>query len=454
MIIKASERGGARSLANHLTNTNDNEHVELYEVRGLIGSSLHAALLEIDGVSQGTQSKKPFFSTSFNPPQDEDVSYDQFMDAFDQLEQKLGLSDQPRVVIFHEKENRRHAHVVWSRVDIDNMKVINMSHFKNKCTDISRQLYLEHGWDMPKGLIDKRERDPFKLTNVEWQQLKRQGIDPKEIKLLCQDAWKHSDDLKSFKRALEERNLFLAQGDRRGFVVLDNSSKVYSLSRYGGIKTKELKNRLGSPESLPTVTTTQAKISLGMNSEIRSRIAMLKRQHEQEIQPLKDKKAELVRVQRAERRELADQQRVKRHILAKEGRDKFRRGVMGFFDKVTGREKRIRLINQKETAKLRQKQKQARQELVFRHGDVRAVLQGEFKQVRGKQRDERTLLAKRIHEYRSMQERERKHSENRSVRPAFDRVTHGKSQEKGKRSERTKTRSSKRVTRTRERKPE
>ena len=178
--------------------------------------------------------------------------------------------------------------------------------------------------------------------------------------MLCQNAWKHSDDLKSFKHALEERGLFLAQGDRRGFVVLDNSSKVYSLSRFGGIKTKELKNRLGSPDSLPTATATQDKIRLSINSEIRGRISMLKRQHEQELKPLQDKKAELVRVQRAERRELAEQQRVKRHILAKEGRDKFRRGVMGFFDKVTGREKRIRLINQKETAKLRQKQKTAR----------------------------------------------------------------------------------------------
>lgn len=450
MIIKASERGSARSLANHLTNTTDNEHVELYEVRGLIGRSLHAALLEIDAVSQGTKSQKPFFSTSFNPPKGEDVSYDQFMTAFDQLEQKLGLTDQPRVVIFHEKEARRHAHVVWSRVDIDNMKVINMSHFKNKCTDISRQLYLDHGWDMPKGLIDKRERDPFKLTNVEWQQLKRKGIDPKEIKMLCQGAWKHSDNLKSFKHALEERSLFLAQGDRRGFVVLDNSSKVYSLSRFGGIKTKELKNRLGSPDLLPTVAATQDKIRLSFNSEIKSRIALLKKRHADEIQPLQDKRAELVRVQRAERRELSEQQRIKRHLLTKEGRDKFRRGVMGFFDKVTGKEKRIRLINRQETANLRQKQKEARQGLVFRHGGTRSVLQDEFKQVRGKQQDERTLLAKRIHEYRSMQERE----QTRSIRTTFDRATQGNSQNRDKRSERTRTRSSKRAPRTRERKPE
>jgi len=454
MIIKASERGSARSLAKHLTNTNDNDHVELYEVRGLVGSSLHAALLEIDAVSQGTQSKKPFFSTSFNPPQGEDVSYDQFVDAFDRLEQKLGLTDQPRAVVFHEKEGRRHAHVVWSRVDIDNMKVINMSHFKNKCTDISRQLYLEHGWDMPKGLIDKRERDPFKLSNVEWQQLKRQGVDPKEINLLVQEAWKYSDELKSFKHALEERGLFLAQGDKRGFVVLDNTSKVYSLSRHGGIKTKELKSRLGSPDSLPAVSETQEKIRLGMNSEIRSRISMLKQRHKEELQPLQDKKAELVRVQRNERRELADQQRVKRSILAKEGRDKFRRGIMGFFDKVTGREKRIRLINQKETAKLRQQQRLARQELVFRHGEVRSVLQDKFKQVRTKQQDERTSLAKRIHEYRGMQDRETRQGENRSMRPDFDRAAQGNSQTREKRSERTRSRPSKRSTRTRERRPE
>ena len=454
MIIKASQRSGARNLANHLMNAHDNDHVTLHEVRGLAGQSLHAALLEIDGVSQGTRCQQPMMSVSFNPPEGENVTFDQFEEAFDSLEQKLGLTDQPRAVVFHEKEGRRHAHVVWSRIDIDSMKAINMSHFKNKCTDISRQLYLEHGWDMPKGLIDKRERDPFKLTNVEWQQLKRRGIDLKEIKMLCQDAWKHSDNQKSFKHALQERSLFLAQGDRRGFVVLDNSSKVYSLSRFGGIKTKELKNRLGSPDLLPTVEATQDKIRLSFNSEIRSRIALLKKRHGDEIQPLLDKKAELVRVQRAERRELSEQQRVKRHILAKAGRDKFRRGVMGFFDKVTGKEKRVRLINQKETAILKQKQKTTREELVFRHGGSRSVLQDEFKQVRGNQYGERTLLAKRIHEFRQSQERERTHDKGRSIRTAFDQATHGKSESRSKQSEHAKTRTSKRATRTRERKPE
>ncbi len=81
------------------------------------------------------------------------------------------------------------------------------------------------------------------------------------------------------------------------------------------------------------------------------------------------------------------------------------------------------------------------------------MLQGEFKQVRGKQQDERTLLVKHIHEYRGMQDRERKQDDNRSARTAFDRATQGKSQGSSKRPERTRTRSSRRATRTRERKP-
>ncbi|MDQ7050287.1 MAG: hypothetical protein Q9M92_12445 [Enterobacterales bacterium] len=100
---------------------------------------------------------------------------------------------------------------------------------------------------------------------------------------------------------------------------MDNSSKVYSLSRFGGIKTKELKNRLGSPDQLPTVEATQDKLRLSFNSEIFSRIALLKKRHANEIQPLQDKKAELVRLQRAERRELSVQQGVKRHLLTKVG---------------------------------------------------------------------------------------------------------------------------------------
>ncbi len=70
---------------------------------------------------------------------------DVFEQAISDIEIKIDLVGQPRVIVFHEKEGRRHAHCVWSRIDVEKMKAINLPHFKLKLRDISRQLYLEHG---------------------------------------------------------------------------------------------------------------------------------------------------------------------------------------------------------------------------------------------------------------------------------------------------------------------
>ncbi|MGI1678754.1 MAG: relaxase/mobilization nuclease domain-containing protein [Cellvibrionaceae bacterium] len=400
MIIKASARSGARNLANHLASTKDNDHVTIHEVRGLVGQSLQAAFLEIDASSHATRCEKPLFSVSFNPPIGAEVTHDQFEKAFNQLEQKLGLVDQPRIVVFHEKEARRHAHVVWSRIDVDKSKAIHMSHFKTKCTDISRGLYLEHGWELPKGLERKQDRDPFQVSIAEWQAMKRKDIDPRDIKQLSQDSWQSSDNLSSFKLALEERNLFLARGDKRGFVVLDHQHNVYSLSRVGGIKTKELKARLGAPDQLYGIEKVSGYIRKSMTKEVLGRIDALKARHKTESQPLKDKKAQLVFRQRAERRELSDEQRVKRHLLIKSGRDKFRRGVRGIFDRVSGRHKRLTLINRKKGELLKARQMESREKLIFRQNRERSELQKSIVALRHQHRQERTLLAKRVHEYR------------------------------------------------------
>jgi hypothetical protein len=44
MILKGSQRGGAAQLARHLLKTIENEHVELYEVRGFVSDDLPGAL--------------------------------------------------------------------------------------------------------------------------------------------------------------------------------------------------------------------------------------------------------------------------------------------------------------------------------------------------------------------------------------------------------------------------
>src|SRR5690606_18799099 len=108
MILKAKERGGGAQLARYLLSMRDNDHVELHEVRGFVSDDLLGAFCEADAIAAGTRCTKHLFSISLNPPQDAAVTVEEFANAADAVERKLGLEGQPRAIVFHEKDGRRH----------------------------------------------------------------------------------------------------------------------------------------------------------------------------------------------------------------------------------------------------------------------------------------------------------------------------------------------------------
>lgn len=167
MILKGSQRSGAKQLAGHLLKERDNEHVSLLELRGFVADDLHGALAEAYAVSRGTKCKQFMFSLSLNPPKGVEVEEDHFQLAADEAEKRLGLEGQPRAIVLHEKEGRRHAHVVWSRIDPEEMRAVNLPHFKNKLTALSRELYLENGWSLPDGLREHGGKSPLNFTLAE-----------------------------------------------------------------------------------------------------------------------------------------------------------------------------------------------------------------------------------------------------------------------------------------------
>ncbi|KEO54748.1 relaxase/mobilization nuclease domain-containing protein, partial [Thioclava indica] len=188
MILKGSQRGNAAKLAAHLMNGRDNEHVELHDLRGFMSEEdLHGALKESEAIAKGTRCQQHLFSLSLNPPQDANVDTATFEAAVEMAEQKLGLSGQPRAVVFHEKEGRRHAHAVWSRIDTDTMTARQLPFTKRRLMDLSQELYLQHGWDMPKGMIDRAAKNPLTFTRDEWQQAQRTKQDPKIVKALFKE---------------------------------------------------------------------------------------------------------------------------------------------------------------------------------------------------------------------------------------------------------------------------
>ncbi|NDW45356.1 relaxase/mobilization nuclease domain-containing protein [Ruegeria sp. PrR005] len=267
MILEGNARGHGAELARHLMNARDNEHVTVHAVHGFVADDLVGAFAEAEALSHATQCQKYLFSLSLNPSPQESVPVEVFEATIERIAQKLGLAGQPYAAVFHEKEGRRHAHCVWSRIDTDTMNAINLPHFKRKLMAVSRELYVEHGWDMPAGFENFRQRDPLNYSREEAQQAKRLDRDPKALKALFQECWERSDSRSSFAAALWEHGFALARGERRGFVAVDHDGNIYSLSRWCGVKSKQLKQRLGDPSELPSVEEAKALLAKSQAQE-------------------------------------------------------------------------------------------------------------------------------------------------------------------------------------------
>jgi len=261
MILKGSQRGGARALAAHLLNDRDNDFIEVAAINGFMSDTVDGAFQEIQAAGRATSCKQFMFSLSLSPPEDSTVSEQDFQIAIEAAMVRLGLSGQPHVVIYHEKNGRRHCHLVVSRIKSESMKAVNLSFFKEKLCRLSRELFLTHGWKLPDGHVDRALSDPLNYSLEEHQVAKRAGRDPKIIKEKMKECWVHSDDAASFISALEEAGFKLCQGDRRAFVVLDVDGNVYSLSRWMGIRTKNIIGRLGEPGSYPSIAEVNSQIS-------------------------------------------------------------------------------------------------------------------------------------------------------------------------------------------------
>jgi AAA domain/MobA/VirD2-like, nuclease domain len=361
MILKGNQRANGRELALHLLNVEDNEHAVVHELRGFLSDDLIGAFKESEAISLGTKCQQYLFSLSLNPPKSAKVSVEEFERVIGEIERRMGLIGQPRAIVFHEKKGRRHAHCVWSRIDVNKMRAINLPHSKLRLQDISRELYLEHGWDMPAGLRKAKDRDPLNYSAAEAGQAKRVKRDPAELKKLLKSCWQVSDSRSAFANALAEHGFCLARGDRRGFVAVDSQGEVYSLSRWLGVKTKELSARLGDFAELPNVEDAVAFLNNDATEKNPNPGHLLKiKEHEEEV-------ARLIAKQRQERLDLSDQQEAQRIAELKSRQEQLPTGLIATWARLTGQYQRIceQLADAANSCNRRDQRKQ--QGLIERH---------------------------------------------------------------------------------------
>ena len=399
MILKAKERGDAGQLARYLLSMRDNEHVELYEVHGFASDDLIEAFSEADAIARVTRCKNYLFSMSLNPPEGAVVSKDVFEETADQIEKKLGLDNQPRAIVFHEKDGRRHAHIVWSRIDAQRMRAINLPHYKVKLRDVSPQLYLDNGWDIPRGLQDRRLRDPLNFRREEWQQARRVGLDPREIKSVLRQCWENTDNRASFEQALKERGFLLARGDRRGFIALDFQGEVYSLSRYAGVKVKEMEARRGGRDLLPSVDQVKERLAEGMTRKLQAFIKDAQRDAKQRYAMLDFRRTEMVARHRDERDNLSKRHEKRWLAETNERAERLPRGFTGLWRRLTGEYARIRKQNERELITAWQRDRAETDSLIVKQLEERQTLQADIKRQRARAQDELMRLRRDIMAY-------------------------------------------------------
>ncbi|MBK8085692.1 MAG: hypothetical protein IPK28_18665 [Devosia sp.] len=237
---------------------------------------------------------------------------------------------------------------------------------------------------MPHGLAKSEPQNPLNFSLAEWQQAKRIGRDRTRIKAVFKDCWALSDSGSALRRALEERGYYLASGDRRGFVAVDWEGEVYSLSRWCGVPTKVVNERLEKLTSLPSVDEAKALIKSRVEAKLRSFDGELTLQFETSQLALRHKRNALVASQRQEREQLAKKlaDRWRSEELERAGR--LRRGLLGLWDWITGKRAQTVETNEREVLQARRRDDEERQMLIDQHLKVRRDLQREIRSLKAK----------------------------------------------------------------------
>jgi hypothetical protein len=260
MIIKGGSRSGPEQLARHLQRRDTNETVDILELQSP-APNLNEALQDWQTLSEGTLGTKGLYHVNIDPAKEYVMSLEQWQRCVEVLEKELGFEGQPRAVVVHEKQGRKHVHVVWARTDIDTMTLRSDSMNYPAHERASKALELEFGHEIVPGKHAKRDRGKqpefpnAAVNHAEWQQAERTGIKPSDRKDQITALQQASDSGQAFKTALEEQGYMLAKGDRRDFVLVDQAGEFYSLARQiRGMKAAELREYMKDidPHTLPT----------------------------------------------------------------------------------------------------------------------------------------------------------------------------------------------------------
>jgi hypothetical protein len=265
------------------------------------------------------------------------------------------------------------------------MRAVELSHSKLKLKDVSRELFLQHGFELPEGMRDRTKARADNFSPQIWQQAKRLGEDPRDLKRIIGDAFKDADCAKAFQAQLEAQAMQLARGDRRGFVVLHHTGEALPINRYLGLNQKEIRAKLGDPKEQITIDQARSLLRGRMTAQAEKQLEDLQKRQDAERAKLTEQALAMRKEHRSDREALEAAHNDRRAGEELERAGRLRKGIGGLWQRFTGERGRIAKQNAAEAEDAAIRDAAEKEILRHRQLDERAVLQISISAMKEKQ---------------------------------------------------------------------
>ena len=233
MYVDAFARGGALALADHITNSEDNEEIRIVDACGVTSDEPHRALAEMVAMQRGWRGGRPIVHGKLSP---ESAMSEAEWDKARLIYEKIhGLEGQPYIIVEHKKGFRpAHRHFVHLRYNPEQKKGVHMGLSYAKDEAIARIIEYDCGHERVSG---KHERAVMEILGqldrpdvAMWisdtkrkisglstdfsthQQQKRGSVSHDQVAATVFECWK-CDGAKTFQNALAKHGFVLANGD-------------------------------------------------------------------------------------------------------------------------------------------------------------------------------------------------------------------------------------------------
>ena len=226
-----------------------------------------------------------------------------------------------------------------------------------------------------------------------------------DLDFFCNPIQVHPNLAVKYKQEVQNLITSLNSSDRRGYVAVDYKGEVYSLSRWAGVKTKQFKERLGNPQNLPSIQSAKAEIGKKMTDVLERHIQEAETYSQQKFKPLKRAVQTMCNQHRAKRKKLKLEQEERWQHEEKERIARLPKGIKGLWHRITGKYRKIRVINEHETAHCIARDQKKKQRFIAEQLKERQKLQTKIQHFRHEHKETMLNIRLEIGHYLEMQEK-------------------------------------------------